>query len=74
MSTPTEDAASRASLELLRCQRAHRRGAITRLSKKLSLLLDKPLSSVPIHAVKELENDIRADVAKHEALQVEIDV
>ncbi len=57
----------------IRRQRTHRRGAITKLSKRLSSFQEKSALELCLPDVQALEADIRKDVSKHMELQEDID-
>ncbi len=68
-----EENVTHSRLELLRRQRAHRRGAITPLSKKLTTFMGEPLGAVSDFSMNNLEINLRSDIGKHESLQDDID-
>ena len=68
-----DDSISLPSVELLRRQRAHRRGAITRLTKRLAILYERTLKAARIEAGEALLQDVKLEIEKHDRLQDYID-
>ncbi len=68
-----DDSISLPSVELLRRQRAHRHGAITRLTKRLAILYERTLKAARIEAGEALLQDVKLEIEKHDRLQDYID-
>ncbi len=68
-----EESVALPSLDLLRRQRAHRRGAITRLSKRLATLYEKTIKAASVEVGEALLQDVKLEIEKHDRIQDSID-
>lgn len=55
-------------IDQLRRKRGHRRGAITKLHRKVNLLLEKNLADVGPLEVQKFIDDLRREVKLHDSL------
>ncbi len=68
-----ESTYSAPDVEPLRRQRAQKRGAVTRLSKKLAGLTSQPLAELTLSSVKSLLRQFKLEFQSHDSIQDRID-
>lgn len=67
-----EPVAPAAQLETLKRKRAHRRGQITRIQRRLAGLQDKQLKNIPVPDIEQAQTDLHHEIEIHETLHDQI--